>query len=81
MSSMKLIGLQTMLALMVGCQATAHEPCTEADLGKVIAAHEARLAQKCFGAGTNCPERETENVRFKEELRAWVRCDRESEPQ
>jgi len=63
-----------------GCGATSQEPCTEADLGKVVAAHEARLAMKCVGQGPDCPERKAEDARFKEEIRTWVRCDKESEP-
>lgn len=62
------------------CGATSQEPCTEADLGKIVAAHEARLAAKCVGQGVDCPERKVEDVRFKEEVRTWVRCDKESEP-
>ena len=65
---------------LIGCGATSQEPCTEADVGKIVAAHEARLAGKCVGQGVDCPERKAENVRFKEELRQWVRCDKESEP-
>jgi len=63
-----------------GCGATSEAPCTQADLGKVVAAHEARLAQACLGQGPDCPERKVENARFKEEIRTWVRCDPESEP-
>lgn len=66
--------------LTVSCGATSQEPCTEADLGKVVAAHEARLALKCAGQGPDCHERAAENVRFKEEVRKWVRCDEESDP-
>jgi hypothetical protein len=62
------------------CGATSQEPCTQADLAKVVAAHEGRLAQKCFSQGPDCPERRAEDARFKEEIRTWVRCDRESEP-
>ncbi len=62
------------------CGATSSEPCTQADLGKIVAAHEARLAQACFGQGLDCHERKAEDARFKEEVRTWVRCDPESEP-
>lgn len=62
------------------CGATSQEPCTDADLSKVVAAHEARLAMKCVGQGPDCPERKAEDARFKEEIRTWVRCDKESEP-
>jgi hypothetical protein len=57
------------------CGATDKEPCTQADLGKVVAAHEARLAEKCVGQGKDCPNRKAEDARFKEEVRKWVRCD------
>ncbi len=68
------------LALAVGlaaCGATSQEPCTDADLGKVVAAHEARLAFKCQGQGPDCSERAAENARFESELKTWVRCDKE----
>jgi hypothetical protein len=68
------------LVVSAACGATSQEPCTEADLGKVVAAHEARLAMKCVGQGPDCPERKAEDARFKEEIRTWVRCDKESEP-
>jgi hypothetical protein len=57
------------------CGATDSEPCTQADLSKIVAAHEARLAFKCVGQDEKCPDRKAEDARFKEEVRAWVRCD------
>lgn len=61
---------------LAACGATDKEPCTEKDLGALIAAHEARLAEKCFGQGKDCHARKAEDARFKEEVRGWVRCDR-----
>jgi hypothetical protein len=58
-----------------GCGATSSEPCTQADLGKIVAAHEARLAEKCLGQNEKCEARKAEDARFKEEVRTWVRCD------
>lgn len=69
----------TWLLMIEGCGATDHEPCTQKDIAMIVAAHEARLASKCVGQGENCSERKAEDARFKEELRAWVRCDDESE--
>lgn len=74
-------GIAALLHVSVtACGATSREPCTQGDLGKIIAAHEARLAQECFGQGVNCHERKAENARFEAELRSWTRCDRESGP-
>ena len=70
----------TLISTTASCGATLQEPCTDPDLGKVVAAHEARLAMKCVGQGPDCPARKAEDARFKEEIRTWVRCDRESEP-
>jgi len=69
------------LLVLEGCGATSHEPCTQADIAQVVAAHEARLASKCVGQGKDCPERKAEDARFKEELRTWVRCDDEGPQQ
>lgn len=52
-----------------------HEPCSEADLSKIVAAHEARLAAACYGQGPDCEGRKAEDVRFESELKTWVRCD------
>lgn len=71
-----------LLALIFGavfavhCGATAHEPCTQADLDRIVAAHEARLVEKCVDQGPDCSARKEENARFKDELRVWVRCSR-----
>jgi len=72
--------LYGMTATTAGCGATSQAPCTQADIAEIVAEHEARLAQACFGQGKDCSERKAEDARFKEELRAWVRCDKESEP-
>ncbi len=65
----------TSCSCLIGCDATSQPPCTQADLGKIVAAHEARLALKCAGQDEKCPERKAENARFKEEVKGWVRCD------
>jgi len=68
------------LLILEGCGATSNEPCTQKDVSLIVAAHEARLASKCVGQGPNCYERKAEDARFKEELRAWVRCDEQGSP-
>ena len=69
----------TLLVALVflGCAETNPEPCTIADAEKLVAAHEARLAWVCAGQGVDCPDRKAEDARFREELRTWVRCDKE----
>lgn len=70
------LALVVATVITTACGATSQEPCTDADLDKVVAAHEARLAEKCVGQGTDCDERRAENARFEAELKTWVRCDK-----
>lgn len=72
--------LIALILATTACGATSREPCTQKDLAAIIAAHEARLAEKCFGQGADCHERKAENARFENELRSWTRCDKESGP-
>lgn len=71
------LGLVLLGLAPTACSATSKEPCTQKDLGAIVAHHEAELAEKCAGQGTNCSAREELNAKFKEEVRGWVRCDSE----
>lgn len=70
------MAMSVVAVLLVGCPATSEPPCTDADFGAVVAAHEAALAKWCMGQGPNCEKRKEIDADFKNELQRLVNCQR-----